>query len=1066
MSCNEHKNGEAEVELVSIRSQPEEARARKFWKDVGRLGETEPYKRYLASAFRRDGEKERGGISRRDMFRLLGASAALAGTTACTKLPLEKIVPYVNPPEEFKPDTPLFFATSMPWGGVAQGVLAWNFMGRPTKIEGNNLHPGSLGRANIFMQASVLDLYDPDRSQVLFQNGNVGAWGDFLVQVDELRAAHLRNKGAGLRFLTGTITSLSLGDQMNDLLKQFPQAQWHQHEAVSRDNAREGARLAFGEYVETVYRFDRADVVVSLDSDVLFAVPGGVRYAADFANRRRVTGPQSSMNRLYAVEAVPTITGTQADHRLRLRSSQVEGFTRLLAGALGVNVPGLGQPSVPELPQDWIPALARDLKQHRGSSLVVAGDSQPPVVHALAHAINAALGNVGQTLVYIAPLEVNPANQAQSFRQLVSDMGAGQVQTLVILGGNPAYSAPADVPFAENLTKVGQRIYWGLAQDDTAVLCNWHVPAAHYLESWGDLRAYDGTVSTMQPLIAPLYDGKTAHEVLTLFQGQPGRSAHTIVHDYWQSQQPKLSAQEFEVQWDSWLEKGLIDGTALPPKTVALQKKLDFTSSPASAEASGLEIVFTPDPSVWDGAFCNNGWLQEVPKPFSKLTWDNVVTVSPATADQLRKSMRSVQAASPAGPSPSGSPGLVPGPPGAETSPNNLPWWNLGPYEKLENDLVEVNYGGRKVVGALFVMPGQADGCIGVTLGYGRTLAGRFGSGRGFNAYAVRTADAPWFGPAVELKKTGRTYPLAVTQYHYAVDKNGKEVGEEGAAAFRRDLMRVANLDEYRKNPDFAQDPADMTTQAESLYPTLVAPYDLKKSPQWGMSIDLSACIGCNACVVACQAENNIPVVGKDQTARGRYMHWIRVDTYYRGGLEEPEIYNEVLPCMQCENAPCEYVCPVGATMTGPEGINQQIYNRCVGTRYCSNNCPWKVRRFNFYKYADWSTPSFYAVENPWVTVRSRGVMEKCTYCIQRIRYHEIKAEEAGRKLGDGEILTACQQTCPTNAIVFGDILDPNSQVSKLKAQSRNFGLLEELNTRPRTTYLAKVWNPNPEIKE
>ncbi|MGH9445008.1 MAG: hypothetical protein ACRD3O_04675, partial [Terriglobia bacterium] len=707
MSCDDNENGVAEAGLVSIRTQAQEAQARKFWKEVARLGQTEPYKRYLANAFHRDGEKPRGGISRRDLFKVLGASVILAGTAACTKLPLERIVPYVNPPEEFKPDTPLFFATSMAWGGVAQGVLAWSFMGRPTKIEGNNEHPGSKGRANVFMQGSVLDLYDPDRSQVLFQDGRVGGWGDFLVQADELRAAHLRNKGAGLRFLTGTVTSPSLGDQMNDLLKQFPQAQWHQHEAVSRDNVREGARLAFGEYVETVYRFDQADVVVSLDSDVLFAMPGGVRYAWDFANRRRVTGTKSSMNRLYAVEPLPTITGTQADHRLRLRSSQVEAFTRLLAAALEVNVAGLGQPSLPEVPQGWIRACASDLKNHQGSSLIVAGDSQPPVVHMLAHAMNAALGNVGKTLVYTASIEVIPTNQTESLRQLVSDMGAGQVQTLVILGGNPVYSAPADIPFAQNLAKVNQRIYWSLFDDETAVLCNWHVPAAHYLESWGDLRAYDGTVSTMQPLIAPLYDGKTASEVLTLFQGQPGRTAHTIVHDYWKAQQPKLSDQDFEVQWDTWLEKGIIGGTALPPKPVTLQKNLSVPAPSTDPKTAGLEIVFMPDPTIWDGAFCNNGWLQECPKPFIKLTWDNVVTASPVTAARLRQSMASVHVGSAAIPSPNGGggAGLIPGPPTAETNPNNLPWWNRGPYEKLENELVEINYGGRKVVGPLFVMP-------------------------------------------------------------------------------------------------------------------------------------------------------------------------------------------------------------------------------------------------------------------------------------------------------------------------------------------------------------------------
>ncbi len=1022
------------LDLVTIRTKLEQQKGPEFWRNLGEVADTEGYKNALergpASALDQGGS----GVTRRDALKLMGASAALAGLAACTKLPLERIVPYVNAPEGVTPGKFLFFASTMPWQGVGQGVLLWSFMGRPTKVEGNNEHPGSLGKANVFMQASVLDLYDPDRSQVLIHNGQVGNWSDFLVQVDELRAAHLRDQGAGLRFLTGTVTSPALADQLNDLFKQFPQAKWHQYEAVNRDNAREGARMAFGEYVETVYRFDQAAIVVSLDSDFLFQHPASVRYANDFASKRRMPTPESAMNRLYAVEATPSVTGSQADHRLPLRPSQVGDFGRLLASALGVKVQGLGQPSIPQLPPSWIPALAKDLRQHQGASIIVAGDAQPPEIHALAHAMNAALGNVGKTVIYTDSIEANPTNQTESFRELVSDMGDGKVQTLVILVNNPAYTAPADVPFAQNLRKVGNSIYLGMYEDETSVLCNWHVPAAHYLESWGDVRAYDGTVGTIQPLIAPLYEGRSAYELLTLFQGQEGRSGHTIVHDYWQGQQKQLTPQQFEVQWETWLERGVIDGTALPPKPVALKGGLDV-SSPASSSEGGnnLEVAFIPDPTIWDGSFCNNGWLQEIPKFFNKMTWDNVVMMSPATAQRLGVTM--------------------------------------DPSEFIKGEVLELTYQGKKVQGAAFITPGQADDCIVVTLGYGRSRAGRIGTGTGYNAYAIRTAASSWFGSGLQVKKTGKLYKLTSTQYDFMIDQNGPgvkqvEPGGESGAAFRRNLVRVANLDEYRKNPNFAKDPPDMTTQAQSLYPALPSPYDFKQSPQWGMSIDLTSCIGCNACVIACQAENNIAVVGKDQAGRGRTMHWIRVDTYYHGGLDNPEIYNEVLPCMQCENAPCEYVCPVEATMTGPEGINEMVYNRCVGTRYCSNNCPYKVRRFNFYLYSDWNSPSLYALRNPEVTVRSRGVMEKCTYCIQRIRAHEITAEEEGRPLKEGEILTACQQTCPTEAIVFGNIRDPNSKVSKLKAQSRRYGLLEELNTRPRTTYLAKLWNRNPEIKE
>ncbi|HEX5482194.1 MAG TPA: TAT-variant-translocated molybdopterin oxidoreductase [Terriglobia bacterium] len=1043
-------NGKERLDLVSIRTKADSAPDGKLWRSLDELAGTEEYQKFADHEFPYGTEKSRLNINRRDALKLMGASAALAGLTACTKLPVEKIVPYVNAPEGFVPGKPLFYASTMPWQGVGQGVVVWSFMGRPTKVEGNNDQPGSLGKANIFTQASVLDVYDPDRSQVSMHNGYVGSWSDFLVEVDELRAAHLRNQGEGLRFLTGTVTSPTLGDQMHDLLKQFPKAQWHQYESITRDNAREGARMAFGDYTEVIYSLDQADVVVSLDSDFLFSHPAGVRHAVDFANKRRVTGPQSRLNRLYAVEGTPTITGSQAEHRLRLKPSQVEAFARILAGELGVKAQGIGQPSLPNVPSGWVPALVKDLQNHRGSSLIIAGDSQPPAVHALAHAMNDALGNAGKTVVYTESIEASPVNQTESFRQLTSDMGDGKVQTLVILGGNPVYAAPADVPFAANLGKVRLRIYLGFYEDETSELCNWHIPAAHYLESWGDVRAYDGTVSTIQPLIAPLYDGKSAYDLLTLFQGQPGRTGRTIVHDYWQSQQKKLAADQFEVQWETWLEKGVIDNTAMPPKQVAPNKGLDVTGGATAGSESGLEVIFMPDPSLWDGSYSNNGWLQELPKPFSKLTWDNAVMVSPATADRIRREQGAVSTE-----------GMAKG------NGEGGKWYNVGPTNGIKNEVVELNFQGRKVAGPLLAIPGHADDCVLVYLGYGRKRAGRIGTGNGFNANAIRTSKNLWFGTGLKVSPTGAQYELVVTQHHHIMG-SGKNQGKEmeSVAAFKRDVVRIASLDEFRQNPDFAKDPPDMTTDAQSLYPALPSPYDFKKGPQWGMSIDLTSCIGCNACVIACQAENNIAVVGKDQVARGREMQWIRVDTYYRGGTEEPEIYNEIVPCMQCENAPCEYVCPVGATVTGPQGINEQIYNRCVGTRYCSNNCPYKVRRFNFYLYADWNRPSLYGVRNPKVTVRSRGVMEKCTYCIQRIRAHEIEAEEQGRQLKDGEILTACQQTCPADAIVFGDILDPESKVSKLRAQSRKYGLLEELNTRPRTTYLAKIWNPNPEMKE
>jgi len=962
---------------------------------------------------------EAEGIGRRDILKLMAASAALAGLTACTKLPTEKIVPYAQqPPEEFIPGKPLFYATAMPFGGVGAGLLVESHMGRPTKVEGNPSHPASLGAADIFAQASVLDLYDPDRSKVTVYDGRIGSWSAFLAAMDELRPQLASNKGAGLRLLTGTITSPTLADQIRSLLSQFPSAKWHQFEPCGRDGAREGARLAFGEYVNTVYRFDQADIILALDSDFLCSEPGSVRYAHDFADKRRISGSQSTMNRLYVVESMPSATGAMADHRWPLRACDVEAFARLVAEGLGVEALSGRPPEFSNIPAGWVAALVRDLQQHRGASLVVAGDQQPSVVHALAHAMNEALGNAGKTVYYTAPIEANPVNQLQSLRDLVSDIDAGQVDVLLILGGNPAFTAPADLQFAEKLLKPRLRIYLGLYEDETAELCHWHIPQTHYLESWGDVPAFDGTVSIIQPLIAPLYDGKTAHELLSVLLGEAGRAPHSIVHDYWKGQKP---VPNFEAAWESWLNEGKIAGTALPAKPVKLapdlQARLLGTIPSGRSGGTNLEIVFHPDPTIWDGQFANNGWLQELPKPLTKLTWDNAAMLSLSSAAGL---------------------GVKNG------------------------DMVNLGLQGREVQAPVWIVPGHADDSVTVHLGYGRSRAGKVGNGIGFNAYAIRSSSAMRFGLGLQIAKTGDTYPLVTTQRHHIITgEHHKQQEEESVAAARRDLVRVATLEEFRKNPDFAKDPADQTTHAQSMYPGYT-----NEGYAWGMSIDLNSCIGCNACIVACQSENNSPVVGKEQVAREREMHWIRVDTYFRGPLENPETYNEVVLCMQCENAPCEYVCPVGATVHSPEGLNDMVYNRCVGTRYCSNNCPYKVRRFNFLLYQDWTTPSLKAMRNPNVTVRSRGVMEKCTYCIQRINAKKIEAEEQDREVRDGEILTACQQTCPTQAIVFGNINDPNSRVAKLKVQSTNYALLTDLNTRPRTSYLARLRNPNPEIKE
>ena len=998
------------MDLESLRAMLAEGNSKRFWQSLEELSETKEYREFLENEFPANAESHVDGINRREILKLAAASAALAGLSACTKLPTEKIVPYVKPPEEIVPGRPLFYATSMPLAGVATGLLVESNMGRPTKVEGNPDHPGSMGGTDVFAQASVLTLYDPDRSQTVMLEGRISSWGAFVAAMGNARV-QLAPKGTGLRILTETVTSPTLAAQIRGVLAQFPEAKWHQYEPCGRDNEREGARLAFGQPVNTAYRFDKADVIVSLDSDFLSSGPGHVRYAREFSSRRAMQGPSSQLNRLYVVESMPTNTGAMADHRIPMRADDVKSAAHFLAAAL--KAPGI---VADQSKEPWM-AIARDLERHRGVSLVIAGKEQPPSVHALAHAMNSALGNVGKTIFYTEPLEAIPVNEIESLRDLVNDLNAGKVEALVILGGNPVYDAPADFEFGPALLKAKLRVHSGLYYDETGELCHWHVNAAHFLEAWGDARAYDGTIGIIQPLISPIYDGHSTHEIVAVLAGEAGKSGHDLVRDYWKGQRPEKD-KAFEAFWETSLHDGLMAGTALPEISVALRP--DFAKEGPRAETNGnpkpFEIVFRADPAVFDGRFANNGWLQELPKPITKLTWDNAAMMSAATAQKL---------------------GVTTG------------------------DYVKLHLGNRETKAGVMLVPGHADWSVTLHLGYGRRRAGNVGTGAGFNANFIRTSAAPSIANGLRVEKTGDKYYFAVTQHQYAIDLQGHPAEQESVEAFRRDLVRVATLEEFRKDPNFAKLPEEEATKGLTLYPGFKY-----EGYSWGMAIDLNRCVGCNACVIACQSENNIPVVGKEQVMRGRAMHWIRVDTYFRGGMENPETYYEPVLCMHCENAPCEVVCPVGATTHSPEGLNEMTYNRCVGTRYCSNNCPYKVRRFNFLLYSDWKTPSLYGLRNPNVTVRSRGVMEKCTYCVQRINAAKIRSEEENRVVRDGEIVTACQSACPAEAIVFGNINDPKSRVAKLKAQSRNYSLLDDLNTRPRTTYLARVRNPNPEIHE
>jgi molybdopterin-containing oxidoreductase family iron-sulfur binding subunit len=935
----------------------------------------------------------------------MGASLGLAGMTGCVRLPLEPIVPYVRQPENVIPGRPTYYASAVTLGGYASPVLVESHLGRPTKIEGNDLHPASLGGTDIFTQASILGLYDPDRSQSVMSMGDQRSWQAFLSAIRGPLSAQKALQGAGIRILTPTISSPTLADQLRNFLKIYPQAKWHVYEPVNRDNVLEGAKLAFGQPVETRYDFSKADVIVSLDADFLYAgFPGNTRYIRDFAARRN---PDSSnMNRLYVIESTPSSTGVKADHRLPVKASDLELVVRQIASfpASQEMAPAAGAGEAPDYGK-FLAAAAKDLQGHQGSSVIVVGDHQPPTLHAIAHALNTKLGNVGKTVFYSDPIDANPVNQTESIKDLVADMNGGKVDLLIILGGNPAYDAPADLDFADALKngKVPLRVHYGLYQNETAELCQWHVNASHELEAWGDARAYDGTVSIIQPLIAPLYNGKSALEFVALISGQADATGYDLVRAYWQKQH---TGADFEQFWRKSLHDGWIEGTAFAPKSVTAKSSAAPASESKPADNNAVELNIRRDSTIYDGQFSNNGWLQELPKPMSKLTWDNAILIGPKMAGRLGT--------------------------------------------KVE-DVVELELNGKKVTGPVWVQAGHPDNSVTITLGYGRKRAGRVGTAQGFDAYALRTTTNPWIATGVQIRKTGETYKLASTQGMQSMET------PNGAT---RPLVRETTLEEYRKEPSFAKE--EETPYELSLY----KPYPYKEEDYaWGMTIDLNSCVGCNNCILACQSENNIAVVGKEQTHLGRHMHWIRVDAYYQGDRDNPKAFFQPVPCMQCENAPCEVVCPVGATNHTTEGLNDMVYNRCVGTRYCSNNCPYKVRRFNFLLFQDWETPQYKMMRNPDVSVRSRGVMEKCTYCVQRISERRIDAEREDRKISDAELQTACQQSCPAGAIIFGNINDPNSKVSKLKAQSRNYSLLGELNTRPRTTYLAEVRNPNPELE-
>jgi molybdopterin-containing oxidoreductase family iron-sulfur binding subunit len=997
--------------LVQIRQELKGVKGKRYWRSVDELADTPEFQAAVEREFSGSAQEWVDPVSRRGFMKLMGASLALAGLAGCTKQPDEPIYPYVKAPEDLILGKPMYFATAHPFATGAVPLLVKSDQFRPIKIDGNPEHPYNQGSSDPFTQATLLDLYDPDRSQHVTYRGENREWAEFAVE--------LRNKvastkdGAGIYFLSSTITSPTLARQWKAVQAAYPKAT-----LVQYDPAIAGTALANGLNVQ--YDLAEADVIVSLDADFLSgaAFPGFHTLVRQYAERRK--NPEK-LNRLYAIESTPSTTGLKAEHRLGLRASEIPAFVAELARAVGAVSLEPPAYSWTDEQKKFLAAVAKDLKAHAGKSVVIPGLYQDRSAKLLALAINNALGNAGKT-VLIAGDSTNQlgSDQTEDLKRLVADLNAGKVDWLIILNADPIYNAPADLEFAAAFDKAKTVAHLGSHVDETGQLAHWHIPAAHFLESWSDARAHDGTVSIVQPMIDPLYGGKTAHHVFQALLNEPGLSPYDAVRETWK---PAIKG-DFEVGWRKALHAGWIDGTAFTMAGQAAPNAGLVSKVPTPSAKDALEIIFRPDPNVYDGRWSNVGWLQELPKPVTNLSWDNAALVSGATLTKL----------------------------GLE-----------------EDDIVELTVDGRKVKAPVLVVPGHPDNSVTVHLGYGRQFAGRVGSGAGFNAYLIRTAASPFYAVGT-IKKVEGKWGVAVTKSHYQDHRpklfggqgNGNNSLEADEAIGERGIIRYATLAEYKANPGFANEGEThtKTDKDNTLFPN----WEYKENA-WGMSIDMNSCTGCNACIVSCYAENNIPVVGKQQVRIGRNMQWLRIDTYFEGDLAAPRAHFQPMACQHCENAPCEQVCPVGATVHTPEGLNAMIYNRCVGTRYCSNNCPYKVRRYNFLLYSDYETESLKLLRNPDVSVRSRGVMEKCSYCVQRISAAKIEADKENRAVRDGEIATACQQACPASAITFGNINDKQSRVARLQADGRSYQVLADQNTRPRTKYVAAVLNPNTELE-
>lgn len=1024
-------------EEVDKQDQEQQEKRPDYWKSLNELAQHEDYEEYAAREFREGASELGDGMTRRSFLQIMGASIAMAGFVSCRR-PVEKILPYSNAPEDIIPGESLYYASAAPFQDALTGLVVETTSARPIKIEGNELHPASLGSTSIYQQGELLSMYDPDRSQNVRKNGDRSVYTLF----ESFCKQHFDETDRNIVFIAEPNSSPTYNSIKDDALEKFPNAKWITYTPFSEDNTFEGTDIAFGERLRPLHHMEEAKVMVALDDDFMnpAAHKNSVRNTQMWAETRKLETPQDDMSRLYSIESTYTLTGSNADSRMRIKSSEVPAFTYALASKLSKSVTGLEVFSGVEnkfTGSEWVDEVAADLLQHRGESVITICDEHVPELHATVAAMNVALDNVGTTVTYHDVPHVDDQYNKDALAEATEQMKNGEVDTAVIVSSNPVFTAPADLEFEEALRNVDNVLQLADYYDETSELSNWHVNKSHFLESWMDGYSYAGVGSVIQPTIRPLFEGKSPIEFLYTIVHGKSADAYDLIQKTWHD----FLSDEFEKEWETLLHDGLDNATPFPEVTPSITGSFEDRVQKHIQEyevEGGLELVIRPDSTIYDGRYANNAWLQELPDPITKITWDNVAKMSPQTAEKL----------------------------GVEKP-------DLG---KAYMDLMELTVDGRTVEVPAWIQPGHADDSITITVGYGRHEMGDVAHDAGVDTYPLRTSETLLYATDVEVKNTGKPYPVASTQDHHSM---------EG-----RELMKNATLQEYREDPDFMQyfedhgvappgqsydDQKDSSGPLSIFDPMYQEDYP-DYQPQWGMTIDLNACIGCGACTIACQAENNIPVVGKQQVGNGREMHWIRTDRYYQGDEENPDALHQPVPCMHCELAPCEEVCPVAATTHSPDGMNQMTYNRCIGTRYCQNNCPYKVRRFNFFNYSQEfltraDNPEIVQMAmNPNVTVRFRGVMEKCTYCVQRVNAAKIETELATDgatiKPPDGSVQTACQQACPADAFEFGDLTDTESDVYQAKLSNRNYLLLENLNTRPRTSYLAKINNPNTALEE